>query len=148
MLKNQMDAEDVTQEVFIKLWQRMNEVKTSKLGSWIMKTTRNLCIDYLRKRKTVINGEKKILQEKDKEEKTINLAAQFETKVVTEKVRAVISDLPELWRSVFVLYEIQNFKYREISEMLSVPVNSVKVYLFRARNKIREEILKNDKVEV
>jgi RNA polymerase sigma-70 factor, ECF subfamily len=49
MVKNRMDAEDISQEVLIRLWKNMGKFKLPAAGSWIMRTTHNLCIDYLRR---------------------------------------------------------------------------------------------------
>ena len=51
MMKNRMDADDVTQEVLIKIWKNIDSFNYLSAKSWIMKTTHNLCIDYLRKKK-------------------------------------------------------------------------------------------------
>ena len=56
------------------------------------------------------------------------------------KIKQGISNLPENLKSVFILYELQGFKYKEISETLSMPLNSVKVYLLRARKQMQEEL--------
>ena len=52
MMKNRMDADDITQEVFIKIWNNINNFNIKAAKSWIMRTTHNLCIDYLRKQQT------------------------------------------------------------------------------------------------
>ena len=54
------------------------------------------------------------------------------------KINEHIEELPENLKSVFVLYEVQGFKYKEISKILDIPINSVKVYLLRARKKLQE----------
>jgi len=51
-------------------------------------------------------------------------------------------------RSVFVLYEIQGFRYQEISRMLDMPLNTVKVYMMRARKKLQEELKNYESQEV
>ncbi len=56
------------------------------------------------------------------------------------KVKESIERLPENLRSIFVMYEINGLKYREISDSLEMPVNTVKVYLMRARKKLQEEL--------
>ena len=61
-------------------------------------------------------------------------------KMIALKVKEAIQRLPENLRSVFVLYEIEEMKYKEISKALDLPVNSVKVYLLRARKKLQEEL--------
>ena len=60
MLKNKMDADDVTQEVMIRIWKNMNRFNILAAKTWIIKTTNNLCIDFLRKRAVSMNRENEI----------------------------------------------------------------------------------------
>ena len=57
MMKNGMDADDVTQEVLIRIWNNIGSFNIKAAKSWIMKTTHNLCIDYLRKRQNSLKRE-------------------------------------------------------------------------------------------
>lgn len=144
MLKNKMDADDVTQEVMIRIWKNIDGFNVFAAKTWIMKTTHNLCIDYLRKRLVALNRELEINElveesiEADRSEENPYLITHI--KIMASKVKEAIQRLPENLRSVFVLYEIQGLKYKEISKTLDMPLNSVKVYLLRARKKLQEEL--------
>ena len=143
MLKDRDEAEDVTQEVFIKIWKNVNSFNILAAKSWIMKTTHNLCIDYLRRRKINLLRNESIDDEYGLEIPNYNDSdPQFIThlNMMTEKVKEAIKSLPETLKSVFVLYEIEGMKYREISKMLDIPINTVKVYLLRARKKLQEAL--------
>ena len=107
-----------------------------------MRTTHNLCIDYLRKKQKAIIRESNI-------EDNLNISGAgtvTDTEVRVRKsylknrIQQGINNLPDNLKSVFVLYELQGFKYNEISETLNMPLNSVKVYLLRARKKLQEEL--------
>ena len=65
-----------------------------------------------------------------------------------EKVKNIIKKLPDNLKSVFVLYEIQGMKYKEISSSLNMPLNSVKVYLMRARKELQKELKEYELQEV
>jgi RNA polymerase sigma-70 factor (ECF subfamily) len=144
MLKNKMDADDVTQEVMIKIWKNIDKFNVLAAKTWIMKTTNNLCIDYLRKRASAIKREEKINEyfeetfSTDRTEHNPYIVAHM--KLITSKVKEAIERLPENLRSVFVLYEIEEMKYREIGKSLDMPINTVKVYLLRARKKLYEDL--------
>lgn len=143
MLRNTMDAEDVTQEVLIKIWKNLGKFKILSSKTWIMKITHNLCIDYLRKRNT--NNHKNILSYENLSEVLPadlydNPENLFEKNTTDNLVKEAIKRLPENLRSVFVLYEINGLKYREISVTLEMPINSVKVYLLRARKQLQIEL--------
>src|SRR3989339_826219 len=133
MLKNRMDADDVTQEVMIRIWQNIDKFNILAAKTWIIKTTNNLCIDYLRRRSVAVNRETEIDEffedtySKNHDSENPYLITHF--RMITSKVKEAIQRLPENLRSVFVLYEIEEMKYREISNALDLPINSVKVYL-------------------
>jgi len=143
LLKNRMDADDVTQEALIKIWKNIDQFSVLSAKSWIMKMTHNLCIDYLRKRKSDLNKNpfsvddvSEFIESKEEE----NPMFEVEIKLTHDKVKEAIKRLPENHRSVFVLYEIQNMKYKEISKILEIPINSVKIYLMRARKQLQIEL--------
>ncbi len=144
MLRNRMDADDATQEVLIKTWENIDKFNILAAKTWIIRTTHNLCIDYLRKRQRKsfkeisIDGEfEEILSDNKPNNDPM---VETHNKIMAEKIKNTIKKLPENLRSVFVLYEIQGMKYREISASLEIPLNSVKVYLLRARKKLQEEL--------
>lgn len=136
MLKNRMDADDITQEVFIRIWKNIDKFNISSAKSWIMKTTHNLCIDYLRKNQI------STARHSDIEEEVILTDEEivYKKNQLKEKIRNGIENLPESLRGIFILYELQGFKYAEISKALDIPINTVKVYLMRARKKLQEEL--------
>jgi RNA polymerase sigma-70 factor (ECF subfamily) len=142
MMKNGMDADDVTQEVLIRIWTNIGSFNIKAAKSWIMKTTHNLCIDYLRKRQNSLKRE--INLDSNMSISTTGTLTDTEVRVRKEflknKIQEGIDNLPQNLKSVFVLYELQGFKYQEISETLSMSLNSVKVYLLRARKKLQEDL--------
>ena len=143
MMKNRMDAEDISQEVMIRIWQNVGKFNILSAKTWIMKTTHNLCIDYLRKRKSESENNPYSIEDvqdyiENKEEE--NPAMNLENKITEIKVEEAIRALPESLRGVFVLYEIHKMKYREISKTLDIPINSVKVNLFRARKQLQVQL--------
>ena len=146
MLRNSMDAEDVTQEVLIRLWNNMGKFKLPAAGSWIMRTTHNLCIDYLRRNQIARQRSVYIDEDDNPEEKIMDNHKENQPEITTqqnivlEKIKNAVQKLPENLKSVFVLYEIEGFKYKEISSVLDIPINSVKVYMLRARKKLQEEL--------
>ncbi len=152
MLKNKMDADDVTQEVMIRIWQNIDRFNILAAKTWIMKTTNNLCIDYLRRRSIALSREIEIDEEFEEtysnNSKTEDPYLTTHIKMMLSKVKDAIQLLPENLRSVFVLYEVQGFRYHEISKMLDMPMNTVKVYLLRARKKLQEELKNYNPQEV
>ncbi len=144
MLRNRMDAEDITQEVMIRTWQNIDKFNFNAARAWIMRTTHNLCIDYLRKNQLSFQREIPIDNENENylEDKSIegNPAVVANKKMIDTKIKSAIENLPEKFKSPFVLYELEGFRYREISKILDVPLNTVKVNLLRARKHLQKEL--------
>ena len=136
MLKNRMDADDITQEVFIRIWKNIDKFNLNSAKSWIMKTTHNLCIDYLRKNQISAVRQSNIEEEIILTDEEV----MYKKNLLKERIREGIESLPENLKSIFVLYELQGFKYAEISKTFNLPINTVKVYLMRARKKLQEEL--------
>jgi RNA polymerase sigma-70 factor, ECF subfamily len=150
MLKNRMDADDVTQEVLIRLWKNLDNFNINAAGSYIMKMTHNLCIDYLRRRNLSLNREIEIdgvFEETFTNTDDLNNPEEvISEQYLNEKLSEAIENLPDNLKSIFVMYQLQGMKYKEISRALEIPLNSVKVYLMRARIKLQKELkeIKNE----
>ena len=152
MLRNKMDADDAAQEVMIRIWYNIDKFKMISAKAWIMRTTHNHCIDLLRKRKSIMDKEYKFdesfAENFEDKSRTNNPYLRTHIKMITSSVKEAIQKLPETLRSVFVLYEIEGLKYKEISKTLDMPLNTVKVYLLRARKKLQEELKNYEPQEV
>ena len=144
MLRNSMDAEDITQEVMIRIWQNINKFNFLAARAWIMRTTHNLCIDYLRRNKNQYQRELSIddnLSERIEDKR--NAVKPDETLnqgLLDKNIKQAIENLQERLKSPFVLYELQGFKYKEISKILDVPLNTVKVNILRARKQLQKDL--------
>lgn len=141
LLGSSDEAKDVVQEVFLKLWNGRDQLgEIQNMEAWCMRIARNLSLDRLRqtqRRKT------------DSLETGFDVPALSHTPVeraeMKESIRSInelMSGLPEKQRQVMHLRDIEGYSYNEISEILELDMNQVKVNLFRARNTVRERLLK------
>jgi RNA polymerase sigma-70 factor (ECF subfamily) len=138
LLANQADAEDATQEVLLRLWNHLPKMYPFNLRAWLLKTTRYYCLDQIRRRSnaaTPVSVDEADLAEQP-DEAAVDPSAAADTRLRLEQAKRLLLKLPENLRSVFVLYEVNGLRYREIAEVLEMPINSVKVYLLRAREKL------------
>ena len=146
MLKDRDDAEDAAQEALIRIWENLEKFNLLAAKTWIMRTTHNICIDILRRRKREFNFNVPINEniEESLGDNSSNGNPYTITylRMMNTKIKEHIEELPEQLKSVFVLYEMQGLKYKEISNVLDIPINSVKVYLLRARKKLQEGLKK------
>ena len=137
---NSADAQDITQEVLLKLWHHVESVNSKSAKSWLIKVTRNLCIDYSRKRREIAmtqmnpsgNGKDERFELENVDDSPGPDVA-LERIDFHERLKIAIGQLPEKIRETIILREIQGFSYEEIAETLDIPLNSVKVYLHRGR---------------
>ncbi len=131
------DAEDVTQEVFVKLWRNWGKIDHDKLNAWLMRVTHNAIIDHVRRRK---NSSDRIDGYADVEELTgagIE-EAEIDAGLFRRHLSQAIRSLKDPFRSILVLRDIQGLSYAEIQETLGLSESQVKVYLHRSRRKLRE----------
>lgn len=139
MLRSRDDARDVTQEVLIRFWRRLDEIEEATALAWLMRVTRNACIDVLRQRKRMrdlvsTDAEVDGLPHDDLPSDHLQ---QLEDR---EAIEAAIAALGEPYRSIIILRELQHLKYEEICGALDLPLNTVKVYLHRARKMLRRQL--------
>lgn len=139
-LQDEEEAKDVLQDVFLKLWQKREElVKVENLEAFIMRMMRNRCLDLIRARRTVsleVVKNVKIPEEEKQETDHLEIADS----VVL--VKRIIGELPDIQRTVIHLRDIEQLEYEEIAEATQMNVNAIRVNLSRARKKVRDEILK------
>jgi RNA polymerase sigma-70 factor (ECF subfamily) len=146
LLANQADAEDATQEVLLRLWRHLPRLNPFNLKAWLLRTTRHYCLDEIRRkshRAAPLPVDEEVLEQQP-DEFAINPGLAADSSLRLEQARIALLKLPENLRSVFVLYEVNGLRYREIAKTMGIPINSVKVYLSRARqrlsNLVTEEI--------
>lgn len=144
ILGNEHDAEDVTQEVFIKLWENRTALKAIRnLEAYGFRMTRNLCLDKLKKLKPQYYDDRDPGAVRfDEPDDAADPAAKLEMRESMEKAGALIDDLPELQRTLIQLREIEGLEYGEIAEITGMEINAIRVGISRARKKLREKLIK------
>jgi RNA polymerase sigma-70 factor (ECF subfamily) len=143
-LKNREEAEDVTQEVLMKLWQHNEEVDPEKLTAWVMRVARNAVIDVTRRQRTRSAVFAEGADFEVVEALVAAPGADSEKAVRSRETRdaleSALAAVDEPYRSIVVMREIQNMTYAEIVDVLELPLNTVKVYLHRGRRMLREAL--------
>lgn len=140
-LKNEAAAKDVTQDVFIKYWENYDDIDQDRAIGWLLRVTKNACIDVLRKRKTRRKSVTVDSESLDRAESvTPSPHADAESSDFQSHLDQALDEVDEPYRSVIVLREIQDLKYKEIAEALDMPINTVKVYIHRGRKKLRKQL--------
>jgi RNA polymerase sigma-70 factor (ECF subfamily) len=132
LLRDAHEAEDVTQEAFFKYWQLSGEVRGAK--AWLITVARNKCLDRLRANKRFVDADPEVFDQQTEERDPEWHASNNET---ASKLNQLISELPEPQRSLILLFDIQGMTGAECAEVLGLNINQVKVYLHRARRRLR-----------
>lgn len=132
LLRDAHEAEDVTQEAFLKYWQLSGEVRGAK--AWLITVARNKCLDRLRANKRFVDADPEVFDHQTEERDPEWHASKNET---ASKLNHLISELPEPQRSLILLFDIQGMTGAECAEVLDLNINQVKVYLHRARRRLR-----------
>ena len=148
LLKRKEDAEDVTQETYLRLWRTISEATIESPKSYILRTARNLALDIIRK-KSKRDDADTVLQGKD-EEFEIELEdtdpasrpdLAYLQKMEREAVRESINELPTSARELIILRDLEGLPYSEIANLLGIAEGTLKSKLFRARERLRQIIL-------
>jgi len=148
MVRNREQAEDLSQETFIKVLNALGSYRPEyKFSSWVFKIANNAAIDHLRKREldtlslegsphadTPEKLEATALQIGEKAESALDAVANKE--LGGEIERAIAKLRPE-YRTCILLRHVEGRAYEEIAEMLDLPLGTVKTYIHRARNELR-----------
>ncbi len=149
MLKNPEDAMDVSQEAFIKIFKSIKTFNfESAFSTWLYRIVTNTCLDFLRKKNTNVYSIDNPIQTEDGEierdfpDDSNTPEELYEKKLTKELVNNAIEKLDENHKAVIILRDIQGFSYEEISNILDCSIGTVKSRINRARNNLKEIIIK------
>lgn len=143
-IENENDAEDITIQTFSRAFDKIKTYNPEyKFKTWLITISKNIHIDFIRKRKKSINedlsheNEQKVLE-------ILDTSPSPEDKIITEQnLVKLLKDIKKLkphYQEVINLRFFQEFSYKEISKELNEPINNVKVKLLRAKKLLAEII--------
>lgn len=131
-----VEAEEVTQEVFEKIWRKRNTyIIDKKITTWMLQICKNAAIDLLRRRKRTAPIDEYQLDFIVDE--TINLDDEVEINTIREKLMEAISNLPEEQKEIIKLIYFEGLTQREIAASLEIPLGTVKSRLKLAMSKLK-----------
>ncbi len=153
ILGNSEDAADMTQEAFIKAFNSLSGFRgDSKFSVWLTRIVSNLCLDFLRsrsRRPTVSLS----VEDDEGDDVQLDIAdvsqspeLLLERSLTRESVRRGLKALPEDYREILLLREIQGLSYDEIADALNIEVGTVKSRIFRGRKKLCDYLIKDGNI--
>ncbi len=141
ILRDKGGSEDAVQEVFVKLWKmnsRLDEYESVEALAVTM--VKNYCIDQIRKQKFVEPGENGAFSLYHDSEPSPQ--EKLENKETSAIMHLIINDLPEMYREIIQLRDIEELSYEEIADKTGQNINTLRVNLSRARKSVRDEYKK------
>jgi len=147
MVKNEADAWDLSQEVFVKVWKALPKFEArAKFSTWLYRVVHNVVYDWMRKRKLKVAGEFDDQLMKDSQiavgartaptqEARPDVALKNEE--LREKIEAAMSKLSPEHQEIVLLREVQGMDYKEIAEVMEISIGTVMSRLFYARKKLQ-----------
>ena len=133
MMGNEQDERDVTQETMVKILKNLHRYDSRwRFSTWIISIARNTCIDEFRRRKRRSYDEPPEIV--DTSPTPDEITAQQRR---AARLHRALAQIPPLYREVLVLYHFEHRKYREIADILDIPIGTVMNRIFRARRKLR-----------
>ena len=126
------DARDIVQDVFEKLWLHVDNVDHEKVKSWLCTCTHNAMINFIKRRARV-----DYMQSVQLQEVSVSDRFEFESNEIIEKT---VGMLPPLQKSIVLMRDLEGYSYEEIGNVLNLNPSQVKVYLFRARMKVKNQL--------
>ena len=139
LVRNQQDAEDLYQEIFIRVWKKINTYEfRSDFYSWLYRLTMNVCYTHMKKEA------RGIWEELDDLPDTYPLKLSVLQDSETERTSAVYNrlySLPPRMRTVVVMFYLEDSSVRSISSILKIGEGTIKKYLFRAREILKQELV-------
>lgn len=144
-LNNSQDAEDVVQDAFVKVWKSLKSFRhDSRFRTWLYRIVMNLCYNQLPKLRKDINtlDPDSIYPELMDTNLNMDPVICLEGKETLTFIQQQIKSLPDQYRIMLLLRYQQGCSYAEISEILDVPLGTVKTGIFRARERLKDSVYK------
>ncbi|SDN80397.1 RNA polymerase sigma factor SigW [Bacillus sp. OK048] len=147
MLGNRHEAEDIAQEAFIRAYVNIKSFNQDlKFSTWLFRIATNLCIDRIRKKKpdyyldAEVSGTEGLTMYSQLSSNSPLPETELESLELQDTVQKEILKLPEKYRSVIVLKYIEELSLNEISEILDMPLGTVKTRIHRGREALRQQL--------
>jgi len=147
MLGNAHEAEDIAQEAFIRAYVNIHSFNDKrKFSSWLYRIATNLSIDRIRKRKpdyfldAKVKGTEGLDMYSQLQSEGNSVVEEVESNDIQAFIHGEIAKLPPKYRSIIMLRYLEEFSLKEISEMLDIPIGTVKTRIHRGREALRKRL--------
>lgn len=145
-VKNEFDAEELTNESFIRAFSKISSFNGKDLGdrfensfrSWLSRIAVNISIDFIRAQKQFV-----ALDDVNEQDLAVRQQMDAVSGLHVEDILKLLERLPDIQRAIFNMYEVEGYTHAEVSELLSIPESTSRTYLTRAKQKLRKLYLES-----
>ncbi len=135
--KNETDADDFVQDVFIKAYTALSSFRfESQFSTWLIRIAYNIAINAINRRKQCLS----LAEESEILDPSVGTEDTVVRKITAEAIRAELKNIPEQYAICLDMYFFYDMSYVEISEVIDIPVNTIKSHVFRAKKLLRERL--------
>jgi RNA polymerase sigma-70 factor (ECF subfamily) len=142
--RNAVEIEDLVQDTFLKAYTRLDTFQhQSSFYTWLYRIAVNTILDSLKRR-----GRSPVQAVEDPEllgpterSRSVSPDARMETDEIAKITHAVLAEMPEIFRTVLVMREFEEFSYQDIADVLGISIGTVESRLFRARARFKDKLL-------
>ncbi len=144
LLSNEHDAEDVVQEIWLKIWDKREQLGNIKnMEAFAYRMTRNLCLDKIKlKKPKYYDDREEGAYRYDEADRSPDPESSLELKDTVERVNQIIGRLPVQQKTLLQMRDVEGLEYEEIADITGLEVNAIRVNISRARKNVRETIQK------
>lgn len=136
IMKNQAEAEDVLQDVFIRCWEKRHKLKDeTKIKAYLMQTTRNRCLDLLKK-----SSKNQEINATTYYEQSFLTCDNYDEKEKLKLVESLINQLPEINQTILHLRETEQLEYTQIARITDLKIENVRTILSRTRKTLKKQV--------
>ncbi len=135
-LENNAQAEDIVQQVFLKIWEKQDKLDIISLKPYLYRSVHNACLNQLKQRENKITHSKFIKQVSVNSYEELPMLHEME-----ERIRKAIKNLPQQCRIIFQLSRFEDLKYREIADQLQLSVKTVETQMSKALQLLRVQLI-------
>ncbi len=146
--RSAVEVEDIVQDTFLKAFSRLETFQqSSAFYTWLYRIAVNTVLDFMKRQGRspirAVEDPEAVSSSVDEttERKSIRPDARLEQAEISEITRSVMDDLPEIFRTVLVMRELEQMRYQDIADVLQVSIGTVESRLFRARARFKKRLL-------
>jgi RNA polymerase sigma-70 factor, ECF subfamily len=142
LVRNPQDAQDIVQESYLRAYKFFSGYQGGDARAWLLKIVRNTSYSFLEKNRPASQAEEFDEKVHAGDAATLDAEAELVRMAESRMLRAALGELPENFREILILRELEGLSYKEIAEVVDAPIGTVMSSLARGRDRLREALVR------